>query len=130
QELAGALWQCYRSGLVELSLLAPRFVTEVTSRPAVGGVARLQARDRPLVTNRRHRNLEVGPFDRLVLRHLDGGRDRAAVVEVLARAASAGELPADVKDKLPADKKQQRRALAEALEQSLRRLAGQAFLVG
>lgn len=82
--LAGALLQCFVSGLAELHVFVPACVLEASERPRASVLARLQAKDSRSVTNRRHRVVELNGFDHQVLRLLDGSRDRAALAEALA----------------------------------------------
>lgn len=91
-------------------------------------LARVQAATSSRITNRRHRLVELNDLDRLVARHLDGSRDRAALVELLASSAAtydAAEPSANVLEQ----QEQGRDALSEALEACLRRLARNALLV-
>ncbi|HYT90811.1 MAG TPA: hypothetical protein VEL76_19030, partial [Gemmataceae bacterium] len=85
---------------------------------------RLQATS-AAVTNRRHRLVTLSPFDRLVLQHLDGNRDRAALLDALVALAERkvltieGTKPDEV-----------RGALEGELSESLERLAKSALLLG
>jgi methyltransferase-like protein/SAM-dependent methyltransferase len=84
-QLAGKLMNCYASGLVELSLLPPGFVTSVSDAPIASPYARLRAADSGKVTNMRLESVMLGEPSRFVLRHLDGRHDRAALGELIAR---------------------------------------------
>ena len=55
-------------------------MTGVSDRPRATPLARRQAARGEQVTNRRHRNTVVDGLDLVVLRHLDGTRDHAALV--------------------------------------------------
>jgi methyltransferase-like protein len=65
-----------------------------------------------------------------VLQLLDGTRDRAAIVELLMRWVAAGNLAIDRAGEPLRDPAEVRAFLVDALEPSLRRLAGHALLSG
>ena len=67
--------------------------------------------------------------DRLVLAHLNGSRDRAALVGVLKTAIAKGILPDPAKDPKSAADAGLDGPLEQVLERSLVKLAGDAFLV-
>ena len=109
---------------------APEFVLEPSDRPVASPLARFQAAngvDR--VINRRHHAVELGDFDRLVLRHLDGTRDRAALLDVLVNLVAQDVFSIEQGAQPVTDLSQARRLLAEGLEPCLRRLARSAVLV-
>ena len=83
RQLATRLLHCYASGVVEFSLAPPRFVVEVSERPVASPYARLRARDADRVSNLRLESVGLTAPSRLVLRHLDGRHDRAALVGLL-----------------------------------------------
>jgi methyltransferase-like protein len=128
--LAESLLQCYLSNLVELHLHVPPFVLEVGERPVASPLARLQAEEGPRVTNRRHRNVPLSPLDRLVLQHLDGRHDRAALLDRLAGLAADGTLGIEQDGRTLKDPARAREVLGEALGPALGRLAGSALLIG
>src|SRR5207248_2961682 len=85
---ARGLVDCYLSSdLVEFHAHAPRLVQQAGERPAVSPVARRQARVGRAVTNRLHATVQLNDLERQLVAHLDGTRDRAALVEVLAGGA-------------------------------------------
>jgi methyltransferase-like protein/SAM-dependent methyltransferase len=128
--VAELLWQCYFSNLVEFYLHEVPFVLAVSERPTASPLARLQAATGTEVTNRRHRSPDLTAFDRLVLRHLDGTRDRAALRDVLADLAAKGAFTIQRHDQPVQDTDKVRAILNEGLEASLKRLARGAFLIG
>jgi SAM-dependent methyltransferase len=84
--LRASLLQCQQSGLAELHVHAPDLPTEAGDRPTASAVARLQAAEGGLVTNLRHYSVQLDDPGRRLLRHLDGSRDRAALLAVLKDA--------------------------------------------
>jgi methyltransferase-like protein/cyclopropane fatty-acyl-phospholipid synthase-like methyltransferase len=129
--LARGLVDCYLSSdLVELHAYAPRLAARPGERPAAGPVARRQARLGQLVTNRLHGPVRLTDLERQLVTHLDGTRDRAALVEVLAELCRGGVLTVQKDGRTVTDPAVLRPALADLLEQALRRLARAAVLVG
>jgi methyltransferase-like protein/SAM-dependent methyltransferase len=111
--LAEAMLRSFVTRAVDLHVCPPRFADRAGNRPFGSPLARFHALRGKRVPNLRHRSVMLEDFDRVVLAHLDGKRDRAALVGVLREAA----------DNAPGDE-----ALAAALEASLHRLAGWALL--
>jgi methyltransferase-like protein len=81
--LASRLLNCYLSNLVEFSVSPPRFVPAVSERPVASAYARLRAREGGKVVNVRLESVELSAPARLVLQHLDGRHDRAALVALV-----------------------------------------------
>lgn len=91
--LADLLWSLYWSGVAELHVEPPHCANEVGERPRVFELARRQAARGAMVTNLRRRVLKIDdPVAMLLIQHLDGTRDRAALLRLLDREASAGRL--------------------------------------
>jgi len=129
KHLAQFLLQCYTSNLVELHTQKRRFVTEVSDRPQATVLARLQAAADSRVTNCRHRGVELGTFDRLLLQQLDGSRDRAALLDTLTDMVSKGDFEIHKDEKPIREPGRIREILRETLDRSLRGLARHALLV-
>jgi methyltransferase-like protein len=79
----------YSESLVELHVHAPNIVLHPGERPVASAVVRLQAQDSDRVTNLRHERVTLDGFDRYLLQHLDGSRDRKALVDLLLRGPVA-----------------------------------------
>lgn len=91
--LADLLWSLYWSGVAELHVEPPRCVHVVSERPRASVLARRQAERGAMVTNLRRRVLKIDdPVAKLLLLHLDGTRDRAALLRLLDGEAAAGRL--------------------------------------
>jgi methyltransferase-like protein len=82
-QLATRLLNCYTSNLVEFSLSPARCVREVSERPVASPYARLRARPGAKTTNLRLESIPLTPASRLVLQHLDGQHDRAALATLI-----------------------------------------------
>jgi methyltransferase-like protein len=108
--------------------MAPRFALEAGDRPRAVPVARLQAEKGLRVTNARHEMLNVDEFMRQLLRHLDGTRDRAALLDVLAELAAQGRLTIREEGKLVTKPEAVREIVGLALDQNLPKLARAALL--
>jgi hypothetical protein len=83
RQLATRLLHCYTSGLVEFSLSPPRFVARVSDRPLASPYARRRAQEGQKVVNMRLESTVLTEPARLVLQHLDGQHDRAALVALV-----------------------------------------------
>jgi len=129
--LAAAMTQCFASNLVELHVHVPHMVAGVSERPVGSPLARLQcANDARLITNLWHRVVELNVLDRLVLCHLDGQRDHAALLSLMEELAQKDVLAIQHEGQPLRDPVRIRQKLAESLGPCLRRLAGLALLVG
>jgi hypothetical protein len=91
EDLASDLDCAYRLKLVEFRTHEPHFVATLSERPIASPLARYQAGLGPTVTNLRHEGGQLNEFSRLVLRQLDGRRDRAAIIEVLRQSQKEGQ---------------------------------------
>jgi methyltransferase-like protein len=83
RQLAEGLLNCYAAGVVELTASPPAFVMSVSQRPVASAYARHRARLGPEVTNLRLENLNLTDPARIVLSHLDGTHDKAALATLL-----------------------------------------------
>lgn len=81
--LATRLLNCVAAGLVEFSLGPPQFVASVSERPVASPYARLRAHEGAKVVNMRLEATVVSEPGRLVIQHLDGQHDRAALVHLV-----------------------------------------------
>jgi methyltransferase-like protein/2-polyprenyl-3-methyl-5-hydroxy-6-metoxy-1,4-benzoquinol methylase len=122
----------YSDCLVELHVYAPPFVLEVSELPRASPVALFQAQKGNIVTNLRHERIALSGMSYHLLRHLDGSRDRAALLDALAGLVAAGviEVRQDQDDEPVKDAEQARSILAERLDLVLHHLARAALLVG
>jgi methyltransferase-like protein/SAM-dependent methyltransferase len=110
--LAKALLICYITHAIELHAHMPGFVCEVTESPVASPLARHQATSKNTVTNVWHQPVSLDPFDRLVIRNLDGSRGRADLVKMLQDHHGGDSA-----------------LLSESLNVCLKRLANSALLV-
>ncbi len=81
--LATRLLHCYTAGLVEFSLSPPQFITRVSDRPVASPYARRRAGEGHKVVNMRLESIVLTEPARLVLQHLEGKHDRAALVALV-----------------------------------------------
>jgi hypothetical protein len=96
--------------------------------PVASPLARLEAAEGPLVTSLAHRNVELDPAARLLLRELDG-RPRAEVVRSLARSLLEHGGITGPGGRSPSED-DARAAVAERLDAALASLARRALLAG
>jgi len=133
EQLAQALLKCYTSAstsLVELHVRPPRFAHEVREQPVASPLARHQAALGNAVTNLRHELVALTPFARHVVRHLDGRRDRAALVDILTGLVDQSELTVQQDGQPVRDAAKVRAYLGQGLDEELPRLASQSLLIG
>jgi len=128
--LAEALLRLYHSHVVELRQHEPSFVLEPGRCPKASPLARLQAELDASVTNLRHYLVDLDDFDRLLLRHLDGTRDKAALLAALTAAVVADELEIQHEGQPLRDPERIQAVLNAALPRSMHRLAASTLLVG
>jgi methyltransferase-like protein/SAM-dependent methyltransferase len=127
--LAENLLRCFAGGLVELHAHAAHLVTEPGERPRVSAYSRLQAKNGSWMTNARHEPVDLDALTCQLLRHLDGSRDRAALVEVLVRAVTEQDVPLERYGRPVKDPDLLRSILGRELDDNLRRLGRCALLV-
>ena len=123
------LLQCLAVGVVEVRTRSPRFAMEAGERPKASALARLQAEKGSPVTNLRHETVIPDEFNRQLLRHLDGRRDRSALLEVLAELVSQRVLTIQRQGQPVEETAAVRAILSEALDENLGSLALAALLV-
>jgi methyltransferase-like protein len=128
ERLKQNLLQCCTAGVVKLHGSRPAFVPEPSARPAISPLARRQAARGTVMTNRRHELVQLDAFDRHLFALLDGTRSVGQLVEHLAASAAAGQMMA-VENDQPVPPERLHQFLSDAVAQSLKRLAQQAFLV-
>jgi methyltransferase-like protein/trans-aconitate methyltransferase len=91
-------------GPVELHVVAPMFVREVSDRPRASPLARYQAVQSDVVTNLRHERVQLSDVERFTIRLLDGSLDGAAVAAALGDAIRRGALvPSRAGDEVRSD---------------------------
>ena len=128
--LRESLLRLYLSGLLDLHARPPAFAAEVSERPVGSPLARLQAADRPVVTNLLRRRVGLDELNRAVLVLLDGSRTAADVLDGVVARVVAGDLELRDGSRSVREAGPAREALADAIEPTLRRLAGAALLAG
>jgi hypothetical protein len=135
-DLASDLICCYRLKLVEFRTREPLFASEVGAKPVASLLARYQAGLGPAVTNLRHEGGQLNEFSRMVLRHLDGTRDRADILESLLQSQREGRLvlpegsPGSAVGAPVARQAVSEEILGTMLDRCLERLARFALLIG
>ena len=127
--LGSDLLQCLAVGVVEVRTRPPRFATAAGERPKVSALTRLQAEKGLPVTNLRHEPVVPDEFNRQLLRHLDGRRDRSALLDVLAELVSQGVLAIQRQGQTVQETAAVRAILGDALDENLGKLAQAALLV-
>jgi hypothetical protein len=115
--LANVVLRGYRMGLLDLHTLPSPFPSAAGERPMASPLARLQARQGPVVTTLRHTLVDLDDaIDRCVLLLLDGTRNRGALIERVREFVRSGAVSSEEP------------VTAESIEVRLRRLAKEALL--
>jgi SAM-dependent methyltransferase/methyltransferase-like protein len=130
--LADGLLRCYLSDsahLVEIHVNAPPIAIAPGEQPLATPLARYQSRHSADVATLNHSVADVGAVDRFVLAHLDGTRDRPALLTTLVDAVAHGELELDLGDVPVTDAARLHDALRAILDRSLTTLARSPVLV-
>ena len=131
--VADILFTLYGGAVLELHLLPPRCVERVSERPVGWPLARRQAVAGPLITNLRRRVLQLDDdVARIVLAHLDGRHDRAALAGVLEREVKEGRMRLTWNGEPLAETDSERlpRVLDQILDDHLGKMAAHALLMG
>lgn len=126
EALASSLLEIYAQGQLELGRWDRPYVTVAGDRPATTPLVRLRAaRGEEAVTNLRHESMLVDRLDRVLLRVLDGTRDRDALVGEALAAVEAGACRVEIDGEPVRD----RDTMAEVVDVKLDRFARMALLV-
>jgi methyltransferase-like protein len=92
EALAANVMLCVLAGMFKPCLNPPRYVGDLSTRPNVGLLARLQAARGNSVTSRLHRPVKMSDVMRHVVRRLDGSHDRKDLIESMRKALDSGEI--------------------------------------
>jgi methyltransferase-like protein/trans-aconitate methyltransferase len=129
--LGELLFRAYAGGIVEFSLVPSRLVTSTSEKPKVSALARLQSLEGTEVVNQRHFNLRVEDLlTRLLLRLLDGSRDRDALLDDLVTLVRSNAAAVETDNgAITKSAEEVRCFLAAELERKLTELAEMGLLV-
>jgi methyltransferase-like protein len=127
--LADNLLQGFAAGVVDLHARAAPLVAEPGERPHALTFARHQAQEGAWVTNGWHQLVNLDPLTCRLLHHLDGSRDRAALLEVLVHAVTQEHVPLERYHQPVTGPERVRGILRRELEANLQRLGRCALLV-
>jgi methyltransferase-like protein/SAM-dependent methyltransferase len=127
--LAQSAVPLYLASLIGLHVHVPPFALHLTPRTKTTKLIALQARTGARVINRRHREVELLPQDRLILGLLDMERSRDALLDEATRLALAGALEIKRGDEEVRDPAVVRQVLERELDDVYQRLASAALLV-
>ena len=127
--LADDLLHCYAANAVEFHTWQADFVTEVSERPRVSGLASYMAGKEQFVVNQRHLGVHLDPVALELVRLLDGTRDRPALIKHLSDLVEKGTLVLNEDDDSSANTEKNKADLSEAAKEGLAKLAANALLV-
>jgi SAM-dependent methyltransferase/methyltransferase-like protein len=128
--LADLLGSFFWSGVVELHVHPPLCVETPGLRPRAAELARRQAAAGLVVTSQRRRVLKLDdPIVQLLLLHLDGSRDREALIRLLAAEVREGRLDVALDGAIVEDAERLPTVLGTILDHQLRKMAELGLLV-
>jgi len=127
--LAENLLHAFTADVLELHAFAPQFVIEPRELPKATRLARYQAEKGHRIFSARHKYVELDPLSSVLLRYLDGTRDRNELIELLIRSVTENETLLERFGKRLTEPAEIRAVLTQELDENLRRLARVALLV-
>jgi methyltransferase-like protein len=130
RSLAEILLRANRANLVSIHAVEPALVSTVSERPVASAVARYQAEAEVKISNLRHFTFWLDDFVSLMIRLLDGSRDREAILTTLVQWAAEGHFEVSHNGQAVHDEAQLRDVLATYLDAGLVELAKNGLLVG
>ncbi len=130
KELAEFMVRVHAKDFVELHSHQPHFVTQISDRPVISRLARVEIQTGHHVSTLRHRTLRIDDeMGRHLLKLLDGTRDLAALAAELTEAVRSGAvtMPGKEGETKPVEAPQ---VQPEQLRSNIQALANFAVLVG
>jgi len=132
-EVKTLLLEFYLKKIVELSIYPPQLTLNLSARPIASPIARLQSEQGKSVTNLRCEVFTLNFSTRLILRHLDGKHEEAALINILQKSIENGDvlLYKGEEKQAPIDinAEELHQYIADQVEEILQSLAKKAFLV-
>ncbi|MBI4850114.1 MAG: methyltransferase regulatory domain-containing protein [Nitrospirae bacterium] len=123
------LWT-FAAGLSELHIGPPKFTLNVSERPVVSPLVRLQLKNDNRVTSLHHMSVQMeSPLERRLLMLMDGTRDREDLLNELAALVESGSADLQVNGELVQDRQKAIELLREGLEATLNKIARLALYV-
>jgi methyltransferase-like protein/SAM-dependent methyltransferase len=129
RNLARPLLRCYATTHVDLHADPPQVAYTIPEMPQTSKLVRYQANQPGPVTNLTHEMVQLGDFERQVVKLLDGTRDKTAIVETLAQLVFDNKLVVHEKGKPVSDPDQVRFILGKVLEEAIPSLARRNLLL-
>jgi methyltransferase-like protein/SAM-dependent methyltransferase len=115
--------------LLEVRAVPIPVANRVTEKPRVTPLIRHQAAQGRRIVNLKHELGTLGDFERHLLRHMDGTRDKAALTEVVIGLVDQNVLSANVNGKRITDPVEVRKVMAPAVDEALTRLMQHSYLL-
>jgi methyltransferase-like protein/cyclopropane fatty-acyl-phospholipid synthase-like methyltransferase len=129
-ELAAIFLSTYAAGLIDLHLHRPKFSLEVSERPVVSPLVRMQLKKGVFATNLLHNTIRIDdPLGRYLLIMLDGTRDRKQLVADMFELIKSGAASVKENGEPVKDMDKALRILNDGLDQNLSNLAKLALLI-
>ncbi len=117
-------------GIIDVNVVSPHYVLEVTDKPLACPFARYQVYYQNIVTNRRHENIQLTHLAQALLPYLDGAHDIKALIQVINDFVEEGALLIVDENNQPVNDEQKKFLQIEMLcKKTLNQLANQAILI-
>ena len=129
QLLGADLLTAYSTNAVVFRTHELPFVTEVSDKPKVSELAKLQAENNFYVTNQLHEIVIIDIFSKHLLALLDGKRDHKQLIEELTKLVKSDTLVVQKDGKQVKDGEALKESLTAAMNESLSKMAKAAVLV-
>lgn len=125
------LLNCYmQSDLIELHGVPINFNFEVSTKPQVSTLARLQATKAGIVSNRRHEVCRLNELDRHLIPLLDGKHERGDLVNKLVEISKSGMMQVQRDGQALSEEADVRAAIDSIIDQAVKNVARYGVMVG
>ncbi|MBI5928526.1 MAG: methyltransferase regulatory domain-containing protein [Chloroflexi bacterium] len=131
QILAANLLQAYSysTNLIAFSLVAPRYLTELSEYPTISPIARYMARSSLLVPNMRHERVELDAISHFLLLKLDGTNNRTDLMNALLDLFAKGSFGFHINNEPVTDPDKVKEILENQLELTMEWFTHAALLI-
>ena len=122
-KLSNAISLLHVQGILTLHATSPSFVSTVTTKPLVGGLAANQVQHGTKVVNLLHETIILNDFARKLVSTMNGNNDRAAIIEIMKSGSSSQESSAN-------DLQNRDSSLERLVDENIEAIRSKALLVG
>jgi methyltransferase-like protein/ubiquinone/menaquinone biosynthesis C-methylase UbiE len=131
ETLAQILFEAYGAGLLDIHVYQQKFVMEVSEKPVVSPLVRIQLQKGPVITTLNHATMRIDdPLGRYLLIMLDGTRTRDQLIADLYEVIKSGAASVKEDGQAITDMDKALNILQEGSDQNLKNLTRFALLIG